>query len=134
MVWKLEFYCQTSLKNFFIKKEDVLDTHFTKKHKIESKTDEEATTEEEEEAPVPLVTHVNNTLQSTFSYVEVYLNNEQIYKSIGLYAHWSDTSNDVKGASSEYKLVLHCEGYDYEKFHDEIMESLLSEPSSTRRK
>ena len=42
-------------------------------------------------------------------------------------------SNIFKGAISEYKGVLHCEGYDYEEFPDEIMEALLSEPFFTKR-
>ena len=54
-------------------------------HKEEAKAEEEETAEEE--APVPLVTHVNNILQSIFSNVEVYINNQQIYNSSGLYAH-----------------------------------------------
>ena len=33
----------------------------------------------------------------------------------------------------EYKRVLHCEGYGYEEFPDEIMEAPLSEPFFTRR-
>ena len=98
---------------------------------------EEANAEEEEtaegEAPVPLVTHVNNILHSIFSNVEVYINNQQIYKFNGLYAHKSYISNNFKGAISEYKGVLHCEGYDYEEFPDEIMEASLSEPFFTRR-
>ena len=47
-----------------------------KKQKEEIKADEEQTVEEE--APVPLVTHVNNILHSIFSNVEVYINNQQI--------------------------------------------------------
>ena len=86
----------------------------------------------EEEAPVPLVTHVNNILHSIFSIVEVYINSQQIYKSNGLYPHKSYLSNNFKGAISEYKEVLHCEGYDYEEFPDEIMEAPLSEPFFTR--
>ena len=33
---------------------------------------------------------------------------------------------------SEYKGALHCEGYDYEEFPDEIMDAPLSEPFFTR--
>ena len=88
----------------------------------------------EEEDPVPLVTHVNNILHSIFSNVEVYINNQQIYNCNGLYAHKSYISNNFKGAISEYKGVLHCEGYDYEEFPDEIMEAPLSEPFFTRMK
>ena len=36
-------------------------------------------------------------------------------------------------SNSEYFGVLHCEGYDYEEFPDEIMEAPLSEPFFTRR-
>ena len=103
-----------------------------KEHKEEAKTEEEETAEDEE-SPVPLVTHVNNILHSIFSNVEVYINNQQIYNSNGLYAHKSYISNNFKGAISEYKGVLHCEGYDYEEFPDEIMEAPLSEPFFTRR-
>ena len=63
----------------------------------------------------------------------MYINNQQIYKSNGLYAHISYISNNFKGAIFEYKGVLHCEGYDYEEFPDEIMEAPLSEPFFTRR-
>ena len=49
------------------------------------------------------------------SNVEVYINNQQIYNSNGLYAHKSYFSNNFKGAITEYKGVLHCEGYDYEQ-------------------
>ena len=102
-----------------------------KEHKEEAKAEEEETAEKE--APVPLVTHVNNILHSIFSNVEVYINNQQIYNSNGLYAHKSYISNNFKGAISEYKGVLHCEGYDYEEFPDENMEAPLSEPFFTRR-
>ena len=100
--------------------------------KEEAKTEEGKTADEE---PVPLVTHVHNILCSIFSNVEVLINNQQIYNSIGLYAHKFYISNNFKGAISEYKGgVLHCEGYGYEKFPDEIMEAPLSEPFFTRRK
>ena len=103
-----------------------------KEHKEEAKAAEEEETAEEDD-PVPLVTHVNNILHSIFSNVEVYINNQQIYNSNGLYAHKYYISNNFKGAISEYKGVLHCEGYDYEEFPDEIMEAPLSEPFFTRR-
>ena len=64
----------------------------------------------------------------------MYINNQQIYNSNGLYAHKSCISNNFKGAISEYKGVLHCEGYDYEELPDEIMEAPLSEPFFTRRR
>ena len=102
-----------------------------KEHKEEAKAEEEATADEE--APVPLVTHVNNILHTIFSNVEVYINIQQIYNSNGLYAHKSYTSNNFKGANSEYKGVLHYKGYHYEELSDEIMEAPLSEPFFTRR-
>ena len=105
-----------------------------KEHKEEAKAEEEETVEED--APVPLVTHLNNILHSIFSNVEVYINNQKIYNSNGFYAHKSYISNNFKGAISENKGVfgvLHCEGYDYEEFPDEITEAPLSEPFFTRR-
>ena len=63
----------------------------------------------------------------------MYINNQQVYNSNGLYAHKSYISNNFQGAISENKGVLHSEGYDYEKIPDEIMEALLSEPFFTRR-
>ena len=63
----------------------------------------------------------------------MYINNQQFYNSNALYAHKSYISNNFKGAISEYKGVLHCEGYDYKKFPDEIMQAPLSEPFFTRR-
>ena len=94
--------------------------------------DEEETVEEE--APVPLVTHVDYILHSIFSNVEISnINNQQIYNSNGLYVQKSYISNNIRGASSEYKRVLHCEGYDYEEFSDEILEASLSETFFTRR-
>ena len=102
-----------------------------KEHKEDAKAEEEETAEEE--APVPLVTHVNNILHSIFFNVEVYTNNQQIYNSNGLFAHKSYFSSNFKGAISEDKGVLHCEGYDYEEFPDEIMEAVSSEPFFTRR-
>ena len=47
-----------------------------KKHKEEAEAEEEETAEED--APVPLVTHVNGILHSIFSNVEVYINNQPI--------------------------------------------------------
>ena len=102
-----------------------------KEHKEEAKADEEQTAEEE--APVPLVTDVSNIWHSIFSNVEVYINNQQMYNSNEFYGHKSYISNNFKGAISEYKGGLHCEGYDYEELPDEIMEAPLSEPFFTRR-
>ena len=121
----------------FVKGRDY-ETYITKEvkkeHKGEAKADEEAVTVQENEgAPVPPLTHVNNILHSLFSNVEMYINNQQIYNSNGLYAHKSYISNNFKGAISEYKGVFHCKGYDYDELLDENMEVPLSEPFLTRR-
>ena len=79
----------------------------------EAKVDEK-TVDEEQEAPVLLVTHVNSILHSIFPNVEVYINNQQIYNSSGLYAHKFYIFNNFKGTIVEYKRLLHCHGYDYE--------------------
>ena len=89
--------------------------------------------EEDQEAPAPLVIYINNILNSIFSNVKLYINNQPIYNSNGLYAHKSCSSNNIKGAISENKGVLHCKGYDYEEFPDEIMDSPLLETFFTRR-
>ena len=64
----------------------------------------------------------------------MYINNQQNYSSNQIYAHNSYISNNFNGVISEYKAVLHCEGYDYEEVPDEIMEAPLSEPFFTSRK
>ena len=63
----------------------------------------------------------------------MYINNQQFYNSSGLYEHKSYNSNNFKGDISEKKGVLHCDGYNYDEFPDEIMEALLSEPFFTKR-
>ena len=71
-------------------------------------------------------------MHSIFSNVEVYINNQQTYISIGIYAYKSYISNNFKAAISEYQGVLHCEGYDYE--HDpEDISNPLPDPFFTRR-
>ena len=71
-------------------------------------------------------------MHSIFSNVEVYTNNQQIYNSNGLYAHKSYYSNNFKAAISEYKGVLHCEGYDYEQDREDISNP-LADPFFTGR-
>ena len=56
--------------------------------------------------------------------MEVYINNQQIYNSNGLYAHKSYISNNFKAAISEYKGVLQCEGYDYEQGREDTSNAL----------
>ena len=82
-------------------------------HKDESVVFTETGTDEEDE--LARVTYVNNITHSIFSNVKVYINNQQVYNSNGLYAHKSYISNNFKAAISEYKGALHCEGYDYEQ-------------------
>ena len=96
-----------------------------KEHKEKAKAEEEEMVEEE--APVPLVTYVNNILHSMFSLVELYINNQQIHNSNGLYAHKSYLSDN-------FGDFLHCDGYDYEEFPDLNREAPSTEPFFTRRK
>ena len=88
--------------------------------------------DEEEEEDVARVTSVNNIMLSIFSKVEVYINNQRIYNSYGLYAHKSYISNNFKAAISEHKGVLHCEGYDYEQDPEDVTNP-LHDPFFTRR-
>ena len=83
----------------------------------------------EEDEGVPHNTYVNNILHSIFSNAEFYINNHQIYNSNGLYAHKAHISNNFKSTLSDYKGVLHCEGYDYE----EDPENLVQGPFFTKR-
>ena len=83
----------------------------------------------EEDEGVPHITHVKNILHSIFSNAELYINNHQIYNSNGFYAHKSHISNNFKSTLSDYKGVLHCEGYDYE----EDPENFVEGPFFTRR-
>ena len=113
------------------------DTFESKGMKKEHKDDsvvftETGTADDEEEEEVARVTYVNNIMHSIFSNVEVYINNQQIYNSNGLYAHKSYISNNFKAAISEKKGVLHCEGYDYEQDPEDIANP-LPDPFFTRR-
>ena len=104
------------------------DTYESKEKKKEYKDESVVFTEtgtDDDEEEVARVTYVNNSMHSIFSNVEVYINNQQIYNSNGLYAHKSYISNNFKGAISEYKGVLHCEGYDYEQDPEDISNPLL---------
>ena len=103
-----------------------------KEHKDESVVFTETGDDDSEEEEVARVTYVNNIMHSIFSNVEVYINNQQIYNSNGLYAHKSYISNNFKAAISEYKGVLHCEGYDYEQDPEDI-NNPLPDPFFTRR-
>ena len=82
-----------------------------------------------EDKGVPHITHVNNIVHSIFSNAELYINNQQIYNSNGLYAHKSHISDNFKSTLSGYMGVLHCEVYDYE----EDPENLVDGPFFTGR-
>ena len=103
-----------------------------KEHKDESVVFTETGDDSDQEEEVARVTYVNNIMHSIFSNVELYINNQQIYNSNGLYAHKSYISNNFKAAISEYKEVLHCEGYDYEQ-DPEYIANPLPDPFFTRR-
>ena len=103
-----------------------------KEHKHESVVFTETGTDDEEEEEVARVTYINNIRHSIFSNVEVYINNQQIYNSNGLYAHKPYISNNFKAAICEYKGVLLCEGYDYEQDPEDISNP-LPDPFFTRR-
>ena len=103
-----------------------------KEHKDESVVFTETGEDSDQEEEVARVTYVNNIMHSIFSNVEVYINNQQIFNSNGLYAHKSYISNNFKAAISEYKGVLHCEGYDYEQ-DPEDNANPLPDPFFTRR-
>ena len=101
-------------------------------YKKETSSDKE-TEEEEQEAPVSVVSHLNDILHAIFFIVEVYINNQQLYYSKCLYALKFYNSNSFKGAIFKDEGVLFCEGYNYEEFPDEFLEALLSEPFFTSR-
>ena len=117
-----------ALKLKFVKGRDY-DTYKSKEKKKEHKGKfvaftETGTDEEEEQEDVARFTYVNNTMHSMISNVEIYINNQQIYNSNGLYAHKFYISNNFYAATSEYKGVLQCEGYDYEQDSEDISNPL----------
>ena len=111
------------------------DTYESKQKKKERKDESVVFTEtgdDEEGEEVARLTYVNNIMHSIFSNVEVYINNQQIYNSNGIYAHKSYISNNFKTAISENKGVLHCEGFDHEQDAEDI-NNPLTDPFFTRR-
>ena len=124
-----------ALKLKFIKRRGY-DTYESKKkkkeHMDESVVFTETGTDDSDEEEVAQITYVHNIMLSIFSNVEVYINNQQIYNSNGLYAHKSYISNNFKAAISKYKGVLHCEGYDNEQDPQDIANA-LPDPFFTRR-
>ena len=109
------------------------DTYESKEKKKEHKDDSVVFTEtaddEEEQEEVAGVFYVSNV---THSNVEVYISIQQTYNSNRLYAHKSYISNNFKGAITECKGVLHCEGYDYEQDPEDISNP-VPDPFFTRR-
>ena len=61
------------------------------------------------------LTHVNNLLHSLFSNCEVYLNNQQLYNSNGLYGHKALISNEFNASTMKNEGILFCHGYEFEK-------------------
>ena len=110
---------------------DTYESKEKKEHKYESVVFTETGTDNDEEE-VARPTYVNNIMHSIISKVEVYINNQQTYNSIALYAHKSYISNNFEATISEYKGVLHFEGYDYEQEPEDIT-NLLPGPFFTRR-
>ena len=96
-------------------------------------SDASSDTVEQNDGDPGLLTHVNNIMHSIFSNVEVYINNQQIYNSNGLYAHKAYISNNFKGAISDYRGVLHCEGYDFEEDPEDGLNTPLFAPFFQRR-
>ena len=106
---------------------------YKKEAKEEHNEAEDKKADAADDNEVPLIIHVNNIMHSIVSNVEVYINNQQIYNSNGLYAHKSYISNNFKGAISEYKGVLHCEGYDFKANPEDAMDNPLEDPFFSRR-
>ena len=101
-----------------------------KKDTVSTETGNDDVEFREEDEGMPQITHVNKILHSIFSNAELYINNHQIHNPNGLYAHKSHISNIFKSTLSDYKGVLHCEGYNYE----EDPENRLEGPFFTRRR
>ena len=119
--------CFLALKLKFVKGRGY-DTYESKEMKKEHKDESVVFTEtgtDDDEGEVVRITYVNNIMHSIFSNVEVYINNQQIYNSNRLYAHKSYISNYFKAAISEYKVVLHYEGYDYEQDPEDTSNSFF---------
>ena len=112
------------------------DTYESKQKKKEQKDESvvfiQTGSDEEEQEEVARVTYVNNIMHSIISNVGVYINNQQIYNSNGLYAQEFFISNIFKATISEYKEVLDCEGNDYEQDPEDISNP-LPDPFFTRR-
>ena len=71
------------------------------------------------------LTHVNNLLHSLFSNCEVYLNNQQVYNSYGLYGHKALISNEFNASTRNNEGNLACHGYEFEKNPAILRKALL---------
>ena len=60
------------------------------------------------------LTH-KSLLHSLFSSYEVYLNNQQVYNSNGLYRHKTLISNKLKASTKNNEGILASNGYEFEK-------------------
>ena len=61
------------------------------------------------------LTHVNNLLHSPFSNCDVYLNNQQVYNSNGLYGHKALIFNEFNASTINNEGILACQVYEFEK-------------------
>ena len=66
-------------------------------------------------------------MHSVFSKVAVYISHQEIYDFNRLYAHKSYILIIFKEKISEYKNVLPCHGYDYEKDPDDLHGAPMSD-------
>ena len=61
------------------------------------------------------LTHVNNLLHSLFSNCEVYLNNQHVYNSNGLYGQKALIPNEFKASTMNNEGITACHGCEFEK-------------------
>ena len=62
------------------------------------------------------LTHVNSILASLFSNCEVYLNNQQVYNSNGLYGHNASISNEFSASTRTNEGILACHSYEFANY------------------
>ena len=104
---------------------DTYETTEKKKHKennVFTETGDDDVEFIEEGEGVPQINHVNDISHSIYSNAELYINDHQIYTSKGLYAQKHHISIDFKSTLTDYKVVLHCEGFDYEEEPKNLLE------------
>ena len=69
------------------------------------------------------LTHVINLLHSLFSNCEVYLNNQQVYNSDGLYGHKALVSNELNASTMNNEGILACHEYEFERYPSDYEKS-----------